>query len=84
MAESTISLTRGKFDFLTMSLGKRVVVQTQTSQPTLQPERYAGILEAAYDDSLLIRPDSGRLVLIYKHAIVCVSETEASGTSPSR
>lgn len=65
---------RPTFDFLATWQGKRVIVETSAVQPALQPERYAGALEEIYDDSLLIRPDSGRLVLVYKHAIVSVSE----------
>lgn len=65
---------RPTFDFLATWHGKRVIIETSAAQPALQPERYAGTLEEIYDDSLLIRPDSGRLVLIYKHAIVSVSE----------
>ncbi len=65
---------RDKFDFLAQSLGKRVIIETAAQQPSLQVERYSGTLEEVYDDSLLIRPDSGRRVLIYKHAIVNVSE----------
>ncbi len=65
---------RIKFDFLEESLGKRVIIETSAPQPPLQPERYAGTLEEVYDDSLLIRPDNGRLVLIYKHAVVSISE----------
>jgi hypothetical protein len=76
MAAETTRKTapRAQFDFLMHSLGKRVVVETTAVQPALQTERYSGTLEEVYDDSLLIRPDSGRLVLIYKHAIVHVSE----------
>ncbi len=74
MAEATGMATRTEFDFLAESHGKRVIIETSAPQPPLQPERYAGTLEEVYDDSLLIRPDNGRLVLIYKHAIVCVSE----------
>ncbi len=66
--------TQPKFDFLAQMHGKRVVIETHTTQPTFQPERYAGVLEDTYDDSLLIRPDNGRLVLVYKQAIVSVSE----------
>ncbi len=68
--------TQPKFDFLARMHGKRVVIETRAAQPTLQPERYAGDLEEAYDDSLLIRPDNGRLVLVYKHAIQSVTEAE--------
>lgn len=64
-----------KFDFLATWHGKRVIIEISAMQPALQPERYAGTLEEVYDDSLLIRPDSGRLVLVYKHAIVSVSES---------
>jgi hypothetical protein len=66
--------TQATRDFLSRSRGARVIIETTVSQPTLQLERYAGVLEEAYDDSLLIRPDSGRHVLLYKHAIVSVSE----------
>ncbi len=68
--------TQSKVDFFARMHGKRVVVETRAVQPGLQPERYAGDLEETYDDSLLIRPDNGRLVLIYKHAIQSVSEAE--------
>lgn len=77
MAESETRVTRHRIDFLAMKRGKRVVIQTHVpQQPTLQPERYAGILEEVYDDSLLIRPDSGRLVLVYKRFIASVSEAD--------
>lgn len=67
--------SRTTFDFLAQSRGKRVIIETAALQPALsQAERYSGTLEEVYDDSLLIRPDSGRRVLIYKHAIVNVSE----------
>ena len=63
-----------KFDFLAESHGKRVIIETTATQSTLQPERYAGVLEEVYDDSLLIRPYNGRLTLIYKQAIVSVTQ----------
>ncbi len=72
-APKTIA-THAPFDFLAQSRGKRVIVETAALQPSLQVERYSGTLEEVYDDSLLIRPESGRRVLIFKHAIVNVSE----------
>lgn len=78
MTLSTPSVTQPQFDFLARMHGKRVVIETRATQSTLQPERFAGDLEEAYDDSLLIRPDNGRLVLIYKHAILSVTEAEAA------
>ncbi|MGZ3599676.1 MAG: hypothetical protein ACXVCO_06560 [Ktedonobacterales bacterium] len=77
MTVPTTPVTRPTPDFLARMHGKRIVIETRAMQPTLQPERYAGILEEAYDDSLLIRPDNGRLVLVYKHAILSVTEAEA-------
>ena len=74
MADATTTARRATFDFLEQSHGKRVVVETAVPHPPLQTERYGGVLEEVYDDSLLIRPDNGRLVLIYKHAIVSVTE----------
>lgn len=74
MAGPTEAATRAKFDFLTESQGKRVIVTTTASLGSLQVERYGGTLEEVYGDSLLIRPDNGRLVLIYKHAIASVTE----------
>ncbi len=66
--------TSASFDFLAQSRGKRVIIEAASLQPSLQVERYSGTLEEVYDDSLLIRPDSGRRVLVFKHAIVNVSE----------
>jgi hypothetical protein len=75
MPEATGEATaKPTFDFLRRSRGKRMIIETTAVQPALQTERYAGILEEVYNGSLLIRPDSGRLVLLYKHAIVSVSE----------
>ena len=74
MADVTAAARRATFDFLEQAHGKRVVVETAIPRPPLQTERFGGVLEEVYDDSLLIRPDNGRLVLIYKHAIVSVSE----------
>lgn len=84
MAESETTATEPKIDFLAMARGKRVIIETHVpQQPTLQPERYAGILEEVYNDSLLVRPDSGRLVLVYKQAIVSVSQADAEAASPA-
>lgn len=63
-----------RFDFLAESLGKRVIVETSAQVGALQVERFGGALEEVYEDSLLLRPDNGRRVLIYKHAIVSVTE----------
>lgn len=84
MAEAATTVTQPELDFLAMARGKRVSVETYVPQNALQAERYTGILEAVYNDSLLIRPDSGRLVLVYKQAIVSVSETDTSGASPAQ
>jgi len=75
MAEATGAAAWAKFDFLAESHGKRVIIETSAPQPSLPSERFVGTLEEVYDDSLLIRPDNGRLVLVYKHAIVSVSES---------
>ncbi len=82
MPDGTGTIPRGDLDFYGAVRGKRVVIETLAMQPALQPERYSGTLVEAYDNGLLIRPDSGRLVLIYKHAIVSVSEAEPSGAPP--
>jgi len=74
MAEATEATARIRFDFLAQSQGKRVIVETVAPRASLQAERYGGVLEEVYDDSLLLRPDNGRLVLLYKHAIVSVSQ----------
>jgi hypothetical protein len=74
MAEATEAAARIKFDFLAESRGKRIIIETFAPQSQFQPEQYVGILEEIYDDSLLVRPDNGRLVLIYKHAAVSVSQ----------
>ena len=74
MADVTATAKRTEFDFLAQSHGKRVIIETAIPHATLQTERFGGVLEEVYEDSLLIRPDNGRLVLVYKHAIVSVSE----------
>lgn len=74
MVDVTATAKRAEFNFLEQSHGKRVIIETAIPHATLQTERYGGVLEEVYEDSLLIRPDNGRLVLVYKHAIVSVSE----------
>ncbi|HEU5349203.1 MAG TPA: hypothetical protein VFU63_11385 [Ktedonobacterales bacterium] len=66
--------------------GKRVIVETLgmqvSGQGIVQPERFAGVLEDINTDGLLLRPDNGRLTLIFKHAILCVSEAVPPGVTP--
>lgn len=85
MAESDM-MPRGTLDFYDQFQGKRVIIETLAmqaiSQTSAQPERFVGVLEGVNPDGILIRPDNGRLVLVFKHAILSVSEAVPPGFTP--
>lgn len=86
MAAHAATTSRTDVDFYDRFRGKRVVIETLgmqvSGQAVLQPERFAGIFEDANAEAILIRPDNGRLTLIFKHAILNVSETLPTGVTP--
>lgn len=86
MAVHGDTIPRSGADFYDSLRGRRVVIETlgmqHIGQIATQPERFAGILEDVTTDGILIRPDSGRLTLIFKHAIMSVSEAEPMGFTP--
>jgi hypothetical protein len=78
MQERISALPQAGVDFYTAMHGKRIIIDTLPVATGGPPPRYAGTLEAVYDDSLVIRPDNGRLVLIFKHAMMGVSEADVT------
>lgn len=86
MAIQGDTIPRSGGDFYESLRGKRVFIETLgmqvLGQVATQPERFAGILEDVTTDGILIRPDSGRLTLIFKHAIVSVSEAQPPDFAP--
>lgn len=86
MAAQGDTLSRTDRDFYDRLRGKRVVIETigtqVSGQGTLQPERFTGVLEGVNVDGILIRPDNGRLTLIFKHAILSMSEAVSTGGTP--
>ena len=86
MATQRDITTRAGEDFYSRLRGKRIVIETLgtriSGQAATQPERFAGVLEDANTDGILIRPDNGRLTLIFKHAILSVSEAVPPDVAP--
>ena len=86
MAAQGDTMSRTGRDFYDRLRGKRVVIETLgmqvSGQAMLQPERFAGVFEDVNTDGILIRPDNGRLTLIFKHAILSMSEAVSTGITP--
>ncbi|MGE5334613.1 MAG: hypothetical protein ACM3N4_07935 [Nitrososphaerota archaeon] len=79
-------MTQRDFRIYNQLRGKRVVIETLgmlvSGQATLQPERFTGVFEDVNTDGIMIRPDNGRLTMIFKHAILSMSEAVSAGATP--